>query len=63
MHDIERQVLDGIVEGRSTRSIAEALFISARTVDRDWSMARAWLRRELSAMPRDAEAASPGGTP
>jgi RNA polymerase sigma factor (TIGR02999 family) len=49
--------------GMSVEETAAALGISARTVDRDWSMARAWLRRELSAMPRDAEAASPGGTP
>jgi len=34
--------------GLSIEQTAEALGISARTVDRDWSMAKAWLRRALS---------------
>lgn len=34
--------------GMSVEETAEALGISARTVDREWAMARAWLRRELS---------------
>jgi RNA polymerase sigma-70 factor (ECF subfamily) len=34
--------------GLSEEEIAEALGISARTVKRDWSMARAWMRKELS---------------
>jgi RNA polymerase sigma factor (TIGR02999 family) len=34
--------------GLSEDEIAEALGISARTVRRDWSLARAWLYRELS---------------
>jgi len=34
--------------GLSIDETADALGISPRTVDRDWSMARAWLRRALS---------------
>jgi RNA polymerase sigma factor (TIGR02999 family) len=34
--------------GMSEEEIAEALKISSRTVRRDWSLARAWLYRELS---------------
>ena len=34
--------------GLSEEEIAEALKISPRTVRRDWSLARAWLYRELS---------------
>jgi len=34
--------------GMSEEEIAEYLKISARTVKRDWSMARAWLHAELS---------------
>lgn len=34
--------------GLSEEEIAETLGISARTVRRDWSLARAWLYRELS---------------
>jgi DNA-binding CsgD family transcriptional regulator len=33
----------------SEKEIAEALDISERTVRRDWNMARAWMRKELSA--------------
>lgn len=48
----ERQVR--IVEcrffaGMSVEDTAEALGISAATVKRDWTLARAWLNRELSA--------------
>ena len=35
--------------GLTEEQIAEALKISARTVRRDWSVARAWLYRELNA--------------
>ena len=35
--------------GMSVEEIAEALGISPATVKRDWTMARAWLNRELSA--------------
>jgi RNA polymerase sigma factor (TIGR02999 family) len=35
--------------GLSFEEIAEALGIGLRTVERDWKMARAWLRSELSA--------------
>jgi RNA polymerase sigma factor (TIGR02999 family) len=34
--------------GMTVKETAEALGISARTVDREWAMANAWLRRELS---------------
>jgi RNA polymerase sigma-70 factor, ECF subfamily len=37
--------------GLSFEEIALVLQISERTVKRDWSMARAWLRRELSKSP------------
>jgi RNA polymerase sigma-70 factor, ECF subfamily len=33
--------------GLSLRDVAEVLSVSPRTVDGDWSMARAWLRRAL----------------
>ena len=35
--------------GMSLKEVATFLDISPRTVDGDWSMARAWLRRELQA--------------
>lgn len=35
--------------GFGMEEIADALQISVRTVKRDWSMARAWLRKELAA--------------
>jgi RNA polymerase sigma factor (TIGR02999 family) len=34
--------------GIGLKEIAQVLGVSQRTVDGDWSMARAWLRRELS---------------
>jgi RNA polymerase sigma factor (sigma-70 family) len=34
--------------GMSVRETAAALRISARTVDREWALAKAWLARELS---------------
>jgi RNA polymerase sigma-70 factor, ECF subfamily len=34
--------------GLTDEQIAETLEISSRTVRRDWSVARAWLYRELS---------------
>jgi RNA polymerase sigma-70 factor (ECF subfamily) len=34
--------------GLSFEEIAEALGVGLRTVERDWQMARAWLRSELS---------------
>lgn len=37
--------------GLSNEEIAEALKISTKTVSRDWQMAEAWLRRELSHTP------------
>lgn len=37
--------------GLENEEIAEALAVSLATVKRDWSVARAWLRRELGAAP------------
>jgi RNA polymerase sigma factor (TIGR02999 family) len=34
--------------GMTAKETAEALGVSPRTVDREWAMASAWLRRELS---------------
>ncbi len=35
--------------GLTVEEVAEVLGVSKRTVESDWTMARAWLRRELSA--------------
>jgi RNA polymerase sigma factor (TIGR02999 family) len=37
--------------GLTLKEVAECLGVSPRTVDGDWSMARAWLRRELREAP------------
>jgi RNA polymerase sigma-70 factor, ECF subfamily len=37
--------------GLSLKEVAEFLGVSPRTVDGDWAMARAWLRRELQEEP------------
>lgn len=37
-----------IFGGLTVREAAEALGVSARTIDHDWAMARLWLTRELS---------------
>lgn len=34
--------------GLTVAQAAEALAVSERTIDRDWTMARAWLKRELA---------------
>jgi DNA-directed RNA polymerase specialized sigma24 family protein len=34
--------------GLTVDEVADALRISPKTVKRDWSIARAWLRRELT---------------
>ena len=39
--------------GLSLEETAEALDVSVATVRRDWSLARAWLHRELGGGPRD----------
>lgn len=36
--------------GLTIEEITEALSISHATVERDWRMAKSWLRRELSAL-------------
>ena len=38
-----------VFAGMSVEETADALELSAATVKRDWSVARAWLNRELSA--------------
>ncbi len=47
----------GVVElrffgGLTNEEVAQALGVSASTVERDWRVARAWLRRELSKSDR-----------
>jgi RNA polymerase sigma factor (TIGR02999 family) len=37
--------------GLTVGEVAEALGVSKRTVEGEWTMVRAWLRRELSAPP------------
>lgn len=49
--------------GMSVEETAAALQLSRRTVDRDWSMARAWLRRELSPAKPAAATAEDLGSP
>ena len=34
--------------GMNVQEVADSLGVSKRTVEGDWSMAKAWLRRELS---------------
>jgi len=46
--DLARLVRLRFFVGLSTRETAEALGISERTVRREWTLAKAWLRRELS---------------
>jgi RNA polymerase sigma factor (TIGR02999 family) len=41
--------------GLTVAETAELLGVSTATVDRDWAMARAWLRRELDQSPRSGE--------
>ena len=43
-HVVEMRYFAGLSEAE----IANALGISERTVKRDWNMARAWMRKELS---------------
>jgi RNA polymerase sigma factor (TIGR02999 family) len=38
--------------GLSVEETAEVLSVSVRTVKRDWSIARAWLRNEMSYSPK-----------
>lgn len=57
--------------GYTSEEIAEALGVSARTVRRDWDIARLWLYRrirgeeagEISASPDDSRAGGAGGGP
>lgn len=39
--------------GLSVKEVAEVLDVSTRTVENDWTMVRAWLRRELSSEEAD----------
>jgi RNA polymerase sigma factor (TIGR02999 family) len=45
--------------GLSVAETAETLDASVRTVERDWTRARAWLRRALSHGDRDGDAPVP----
>ena len=48
MHERQARIVElRFFGGLDLREIAEYLDVSPRTVDGDWSMARAWLRREL----------------
>jgi len=70
--DIALQRLSGIDErkgrivemryfgGLSAEESAEALGVSVITVQRDWSLAKAWLHRELAGEGPATSAASPG---
>ena len=40
--------------GLSLEEAAEVLGIAARTADKDWSLARAWLRKRLSGNPQQS---------
>lgn len=60
LHDLEKlnRHHSQIVElrffgGMTTQEVAEVLDVSPRTVEREWRMARAWLRREIFADKRD----------
>ncbi len=48
MNDKAESLSSGFFGGLSIEEIAEVLNVSAGTVRRDWSLARAWLFRELS---------------
>lgn len=43
--------------GLDVEEVASALSISSRTVKRDWTVARGWLRRELFRIPRREQSA------
>ena len=47
--------------GLNTNEVATALGVSTRTVDSDWAMARAWLRRRIEG--RDGGDGSSGSAP
>jgi RNA polymerase sigma-70 factor, ECF subfamily len=48
LHPRQAQIVElRFFGGLSLKEVAEVLKVSPRTVDGDWSMARAWLRREL----------------
>jgi RNA polymerase sigma-70 factor (ECF subfamily) len=46
--------------GLSTEETAEVLKISTRTVEREWSLAQAWLRRELAKRGGKVKKVAPG---
>jgi RNA polymerase sigma factor (TIGR02999 family) len=48
LHPRQAQIVElRFFGGLTLRDVAEVLAVSPRTVDGDWSMARAWLRRAL----------------
>jgi RNA polymerase sigma factor (TIGR02999 family) len=48
-------VLLRFFSGMSTAEVAEYLGVSARTVEGDWTHARAWLKRDLAGQPDEDE--------
>ena len=44
----QAEVLRLLAEELTNTEIADRLFVSPRTVDRDWALARAWLYREMT---------------
>jgi RNA polymerase sigma factor (TIGR02999 family) len=55
LHERQSRVVElRFFAGLSLEEIAEVLKVSVGTVRRDWSMARAWLRRELQGDSDDA---------
>ncbi|MBN2559991.1 MAG: sigma-70 family RNA polymerase sigma factor [Phycisphaerae bacterium] len=49
LHERQAQIVElRFFGGLSLKEIAKFIGVSPRTVDGDWSMARAWLRRELA---------------
>jgi RNA polymerase sigma factor (TIGR02999 family) len=45
--------------GMNIAEVAQALDLTSRTVNRDWQVARAWLKRELAPNASDAPRAAP----
>ena len=48
-------VIAPVLLGMSSPEVAEHLGVSVRTVEGDWTHARAWLKRELSGEPEASE--------
>jgi DNA-binding NarL/FixJ family response regulator len=48
----QAEVLGAVGERLTNAEIATRLGVSERTIQRDWTLARAWLRKELDAEAR-----------